>query len=108
MILKCPTPVQPILPVNEDEEMDEVVEEVAPNMSKDKQWDQPIIVPMVKHMLDITSQKPKVECRYPIMKEAPKFEVVNPRAPNDKQRNQGLQYKYATEIMNEMNQESIF
>ncbi len=107
-ILKCQTPVQPILPVNEDEEMDEVAEEVIPNMSKDKQRDRPVIVPTVKRTPDVTSQKPKVERRYPVMKEAPKFEVVNPRAPNDKQRNQGPQYKYATEIMNETNQESVF
>src|SRR5260221_1434336 len=57
---------------------------------------------------NVTSQLPKVEHRVPAQKDAPKFEVANPRIPNDKQRNQVPQYKYATEIMNGINQESVF
>ena len=57
---------------------------------------------------NVTSQLPRVEHRVPAQKDAPKFEVANPRIPNDKQRNQVPQYKYATEIMNGINRESVF
>ena len=46
--------------------------------------------------------------RAPIPKEAPRFEVVNPKSSNDKSKNLLPQYKYATELMNETNQEHIF
>jgi len=49
-----------------------------------------------------------VEHRVPAQKDAPKFKVANPRIPNDKQRTQVPQYKYAMEIMNGINQESVF
>ncbi len=57
---------------------------------------------------NVTSQLPKVEHRVPAQKDAPNFEVANPRIPNDKQRNQVLQYKYVMGIMNGINQESVF
>src|SRR5260221_11424445 len=62
----------------------------------------------VNQVPNVTSQLPKVEHRVPAQKDAPKFKVANPRIPNDKQRNQVPQYKYATEIMNGINQESVF
>src|SRR5258708_36622340 len=36
------------------------------------------------------------------------FEVVNLKSSNEKMRNQLPQYRYATELMNEMNQEKVF
>ncbi len=41
-------------------------------------------------------------------KEAPRFEVVNPKSSNDKLKNHVPQYKYATELMNDMNQEQVY
>ncbi len=44
----------------------------------------------------------------PVLKEAPRFKVVNLKSSNDKSQNQLPQYKYTTELMNEMNQEHVF
>ena len=41
-------------------------------------------------------------------KEAPRFEVVNPKAADEKMRNQPPQYKYVMELMNETSQEQVF
>src|SRR5258708_13638293 len=41
-------------------------------------------------------------------KKAPRFEVVDPKLINEKSRNQSPQYKYVTEMMNEMNPEEVF
>ncbi len=66
------------------------------------------MIPAANQVPDVTSQRQEVESRNLGSKQAPKFEVVNPRASNDKQRSQIPQFKYATEIMNETNQEMVF
>ncbi len=46
--------------------------------------------------------KPRICASAP--KETPKFEVANPKFSNEKMKNSAPQYKYATELMNKMNQ----
>src|SRR5260221_4929856 len=41
-------------------------------------------------------------------KETPKFEVVNPKFSNEKMKTPAPQYKYMTELMNEINQEQVY
>src|SRR5258708_1627768 len=108
-ILKRLAPVLPIQPRIEDEEMNESLEDAVPSSSKGKQREAPVIVPVVNRVPNIMSQLPKVErSRVPAQKDAPKFEVANPRVSSDKQRNHVPQYKYGTEIMDGINQESVF
>src|SRR5260221_7521167 len=42
------------------------------------------------------------------LKEMPKFEVVNPKFSNEKMKALAPQYKYATELMNGINQEQVY
>src|SRR6266436_5058675 len=52
------------------------------------------------------SQKPREHISAP--KEVPRFEVVNPKSSNDKSKSHAPQYKYATELMNDTNQEQVY
>src|SRR5258708_4730729 len=93
-ILKHPTPEQPVRSMTEDEEMKD---DVIASPSKGKSKENPVVIPT-------SSQVPE---RVSAPKEAPRFEVVDPKTFNEKKRSQ-LQYKYATELMNQTNQESVF
>ena len=93
-ILKHPTPEQPVRSMTEDEEMKD---DVIASPSKGKSKENPVVIPT-------SSQVPE---RVSAPKEAPRFEVVDPKTFNEKQRSQ-LQYKYAMELMNQTNQESVF
>src|SRR5260221_6991850 len=77
---------------------------VAPVPSKWKSKEIQVIFPTPVREPEVT--KPRVRASVP--KETPRFEVVNPKFPNEKTKNQSPQYKYATELMNETNQEGVF
>ena len=83
-----------------------MVDGKVPSMSKGKQHEMPVIVPALVHKPEVLSQKPREHASAP--KEAPRFEVVNPKGPSDHSKNQPPQYKYATELMNGTNQEQVF
>src|SRR5258708_3792814 len=102
-ILKCSTPEQPVHSMTEDEEMKD---DVIPSLSKGKSKENPVVIPTSSHVPDVIPDKPKTD-RVSAPKEAPRFEVVDPKTSNEKQRSQP-QYKYATELMEQTNQESVF
>ena len=102
-ILKRPTPETVLRPQKEDQEM---VDESVPTMTKGKQRERPVVAPPPREP-EVTVQKPRERVSAP--KEAPRFEVANPtKSSNEKMRSQAPQYKYATELMNETNQEQVF
>ena len=101
-ILKCTPPAQVLHPVEEDQEM---VDQM-PALSKGKQREQPVVTPAPLREPEVVSQKSKEHASAP--KEAPRFEVVNLKASDEKMRNQPPQYKYAMELMNETSQEQVF
>src|SRR5260221_5458600 len=51
---------------------------------------------------------PKLRICTLALKEMPKFEVVNPKFSNEKMKALAPQYKYATELMNRINQEQVY
>jgi len=67
----------------------------------------PVVIPTSSRVPDVVPDKPKTE-RVLAPKKAPRFEVVDPKETVEKLRNQTLQYKYATELMNQTDQESVF
>src|SRR5260221_4092949 len=77
---------------------------VAPVPSKWKSKEIQVIFPTPVREPEVT--KPRVRASVP--KETPRFEVVNPKFPNEKTKNQSPQYKYAIDLMNEKNQEGVF
>src|SRR5260221_8502229 len=77
---------------------------VAPVPSKWKSKEIQVIFPTPVREPEVT--KPRVRASVP--KETPRFEVVNPKFPNEKTKNQSPQDKYATQLMNETNQEGVF
>ena len=83
-----------------------MVDGEVPSMAKGKQRKMPVIVPTPVCKPEVPSQKPRECASAP--KEAPWFEVVNPKGPNDQLKNQLPQYKYVTELMNGTNQEQVF
>ena len=102
-ILKRAPPAQVLHPSGEDQEM---VDGEVPSTSKGKQREMPVIVPALVREPEVPSQKPRERASAP--KEAPRFEVANPKGPSDRSKNQPPQYKYATELMNGTNQEQVF
>ena len=72
-----------------------MVDGEVPSMVKGKQHKMPVIVPTPVHEPEVPSQKPR-ECAS-VLKEAPWFEVVNPKGSNDRLKNQLPQYKYAVD-----------
>ncbi len=83
-----------------------MVDGEVPSMVKGKQREMPVIVPTPVCEPEVPSQKPREHAS--ALKEVPRFEVVNPKGPNDRLKNQLPQYKYATELMNGTNQEQVF
>ncbi len=67
----------------------------------------PMVIPTSSHVPDVVPDKPKTG-RVLAPKKAPRFEVVDPKETVEKLRNQTPQYKYATELMNQTDQESVF
>ncbi len=67
----------------------------------------PVVIPTSSHIPDVVPDKSKAD-RVLAPKKAPRFEVVDLKETVEKLRNQTLQYKYATELMNQMNQELVF
>src|SRR5258708_21712395 len=100
-ILKRVPPAEVTHPAGDDQEMTDAS---APVPSKGKSKEIPVVVPTPVREPEVT--KPRVRSSVP--KEMPRFEVVNPKFPNEKTKNQAPQYKYATELMNETNQEGVF
>src|SRR5258708_16834487 len=88
-------------PSGDDQEM---MDAVAPVPSKGKLKEIPVVVPTLIWEPEVT----KLRVCTLVLKEMPRFEVVNPKFPNEKTKNQAPQYKYATELMNETNQEGVF
>ncbi len=102
-ILKCTPPVQVLHPEEEDREM---VVDPMPAMAKGKQREQPVVAPTLLPEPEAVLQKSKEHVS--ALKEMPRFEVVNLKSSNERMRNQLPQYRYATELMNETNQEKVF
>ncbi len=65
-------------PLGEDQEM---VDGEVPSMAKGKQHEMPAIVPTPVREPEVPSQKLREHAS--VLKEAPQFEVVNPKGPND-------------------------
>src|SRR5258708_2741508 len=83
-----------------------MVDASVPTMMKGKQREQPVVTPLPCEP-EVMVQKP-CKC-ISALKEVPRFEVTNPtKSSNEKMRSQAPQYKYATELMNETNQEQVF
>src|SRR5258705_12811838 len=103
MILKCAPPTKvPYLPV-EDQEM---VDDSVPVQSKGKQKEPPVFDLIPLQEPEDMLLKPRI-C-ISALKEMPKFEVVNPKFSNEKMKTLAPQYKYVTELMNEINQEQVY
>src|SRR5258708_3181687 len=103
MILKRVPPTQaPYLPV-EDQEM---IDDAIPVPVKGKQRELPVVAPTPHRESEVTPPKPRIHTS--VLKETPKFEVANLKFSNEKMKNSAPQYKYVTELMNEMNQEQVF
>jgi len=102
-ILKCVPPESVSCPQGEDQEM---MDGQGPVLSKGKMREQPMVTPTLPFEPEVMSSKLR-ECTS-ALKEVPRFEVANPKSSNEKMRNQPLQYKYVTELMNGMNQEQVF
>ena len=100
-ILKHMPPAEVPHPSGDDQEM---MDAVAPVPSKGKLKEIPVVVPTLIWEPEVT----KLRVCASVPKEMPRFEVVNPKFPNEKMKNQAPQYKYATELMNETNQEGVF
>ncbi len=83
-----------------------MVDAPVPVLSKGKSREHPVMVPTLLQEPEVVSQKPQEHILAP--KEAPRFEVVNPKSSNDKSKSHTPQYKYATELMNDMNQEQVY
>src|SRR5258708_27953390 len=98
-ILKRSAPDQVMRTMTEDEEMTYVV----PSQSKGKSKENPAVIPTSSRVPEVVPDKPRVSAP----KEAPRFEVFDPKTSNEKQRSQP-QYKYATELMEQTNQEVVF
>jgi len=92
----------PYSPV-EDQEM---VDDVVPVQSKGKQKELPVFDPIPLQETEDVPPKPRIRTSAP--KEMPKFEVVNPKFSNEKMKAPAPQYKYATELMNRINQEQVY
>ncbi len=104
-ILKHPLPAKvPYSPV-EDQEM---IDNTMPAPSKGKQKELPVVDPTPFQEPEVTPPKPRI-CAL-ASKEMPKFEVVNPKFSNEKMKTPAPQYKYMTELMNEIkiNQEQVY
>jgi len=102
-ILKCAPPTKvPYSPV-EDQEM---VDDMVPAQSKGKQKELPDfdLIPL----RETEDMPPKPRICTSALKEMPKFEVVNPKFSNEKMKALAPQYKYATELMNGINQEQVY
>jgi len=102
-ILKRPTPELLMHPVVEDKKMEDII----PSQSKGKQKETPAAIPTTSHVPEAMPNKLKADQVLP-PKKAPRFEVIDPKLINEKSRNQSPQYKYVTEMMNEMNPEEVF
>ena len=102
-ILKRTPPAKVVQPSGDDQEM---VDGSIPTIPKGKQWEQPVIVPTLPREPVVLPQESKEHASVP--KETPRFKVVNPKSSNNKSKNLSPQYKYATELMNETNQEHVF
>src|SRR5258708_5079123 len=102
-ILKHVPPAQVPNPPGEDKEM---VDAPVTVLSKGKSREHPVIVPTPIREPEVASQKPQERISAP--KEAPRFEVVNPKSSNDKSKNHVPQYKYVTGLMNNTNQEQVY
>ena len=94
----------PYSPV-EDQEM---IDNTMPAPSKGKQKELPVVDPTPFQEPEVTPPKPRI-CAL-ASKEMPKFEVVNPKFSNEKMKTPAPQYKYMTELMNEIkiNQEQVY
>ncbi len=92
----------PYSPV-EDQEM---VDDAVPVQSKGKQKELPDFDPIP--LRETEDMPPKLRIRTLALKEMPKFEVVNPKFSNEKMKALAPQYKYATELMNGINQEQVY
>src|SRR5258708_6054415 len=102
-ILKHVPPESVSHPQGEDQEM---TDGQGPVPSKGKMREQPMVTPAPPREPEVTSSKLREHTS--ALKEAPRFEVANPKSSNEKMRNQPPQYKYTTELMNGMNQEQVF
>ena len=102
-VLKHAPPTKvPYSPV-EDQEM---VDDAVPVQSKGKQKELPDFDPIP--LRETEDMPPKLRIRTLALKEMPKFEVVNPKFSNEKMKALAPQYKYATELMNGINQEQVY
>ncbi len=102
-ILKHPTPEPSMRLVVEEKKMEDVI----PSQSKGKQKETPAVVPTTSQVPEVMPNKLKANRVLP-PKKAPQFKVIDPKLINEKSRNQSPQYKYVTEMMNEMNPEEVF
>src|SRR5258708_24671622 len=99
-ILKCSPPTKVPHPLGDDQEMTDAV---APVPLKGKSKEIPVVIPTLIQEPEV--MKPRV-CTL-VLKEMPRFEVANPKFPNEKTKNQPPQYKYATELINKPNQKDV-
>src|SRR5258705_3656181 len=83
-----------------------MVDDPMPAKMKGKQRELRAVSPTPLPELEAVLQKSKERVSAP--KEMPRFEVMNLKSSNEKMRNQLPQYRYVTELMNEMNQEKVF
>src|SRR5258708_27369179 len=90
-ILKRPAPAQPIHPMEEDDTMGEIDVERVPSSSKGKQRET-VMVPTLSRVPERVSA-------------VPRFEVADPEPSSEKPR---PPYKYASELMNKVDPESVF
>ena len=86
---------------------DKVMADVIPTQPKEKQKENPIVVPTLPHAPETVPNKMKPDRVLPSRK-APQFEVIDPKKANEKPRNPPPHYKYASEMMNETNPEEVF